>query len=194
MSNHPTGVLLDLRSISTTAAERHCTRARREQASKGRTDGLTNLCSICPLKESSRRVSVAHGFNRPGESFQIRDLKLRLVPAEILHEGGVDPRHKGRDGFPGVMGRPIASPAHLDLHSSRRRGTGTLGHDLQDGVVVLLSIVIVLVGLMGGVVLGHMFTTDIRLTGTELTFMSRPHLSGANLDAVGVLTNPADHL
>ena len=47
---------------------------------------------------------------------------------------------------------------------------------------------------MGGIVQGHMFPTNIRLTGTELTFMSLPELSGAHLDAIGVLTNPTDHL
>ena len=39
-----------------------------------------------------------------------------------------------------------------------------------------------------------MFPMDIRLTGTDLTFMSFPELSGAHIDAVGVLTNPADHV
>ena len=39
-----------------------------------------------------------------------------------------------------------------------------------------------------------MFPTNIRLTGTKLTFMSLPELSRAHLDAVGVLTDPADHL
>ena len=92
------------------------------------------------------------------------------------------------------MGGPIASPAHLELHSSRGRGTRTLSQDLLKGVVVLLSIVLVRVGLMGGIVQGHMFPTNIRLTGTELTLMWFPELSGAHLDAVGVLTNPADHL
>ena len=39
-----------------------------------------------------------------------------------------------------------------------------------------------------------MLPTDIRLTGTELTFISVREMSGAHLDAVGVLINPADHL
>ena len=39
-----------------------------------------------------------------------------------------------------------------------------------------------------------MFPTEVRLTGTELTFMSLLQLSGADLDALGVLTNPADVL
>ena len=59
---------------------------------------------------------------------------------------------------------------------------------------MLLSIVAIQVGLMGGVVQGHMFLAGSRLTGTELTFMSLPELFGAHLDPVGVLTNPADHL
>ena len=112
----------------------------------------------------------------------------------MLHERGFNPRHKGRDGFRGVMGGPIFSAVHLELHSSRRRITLTLGQDLLDGVVVLLTIVVVKVGLMGDLVQGHMFPTDITLTGTEFTFMSFPELSGARLDAVGVLTNPTDHL
>ena len=42
--NHPIRGLPDLRSISTTPPELHCTRAVREQASKGRADELTDLC------------------------------------------------------------------------------------------------------------------------------------------------------
>ena len=46
VSNHRVRGLLDLRTISTTPPERHCTRAGREQAGKRRTDDLTDLCSI----------------------------------------------------------------------------------------------------------------------------------------------------
>ena len=47
---------------------------------------------------------------------------------------------------------------------------------------------------MGCIVQGHMFRTDVRLTGTELTFMSLPELSGAHLNALGVFINHADHV
>ena len=46
--------LLGWPSISTTPEERHCTRAGREQASKGRTDDLTDLGSICPPRRELR--------------------------------------------------------------------------------------------------------------------------------------------
>ena len=39
-----------------------------------------------------------------------------------------------------------------------------------------------------------MFPTDIRLRGTELTFMSFLEQSGAHLDAVGVHTRSADQV
>ena len=39
-----------------------------------------------------------------------------------------------------------------------------------------------------------MLPTDVRLGATDLTFMSLPELSGADLDIAGVLTNPANHL
>ena len=97
--------------------------------------------------------------------------------ADILSKGGVDPQHKGRDGFTGVVGRPIASQVHLELHSSRRRGTRTLGQELLNGVVVLLSMVVVRGSFVGGVVQGHMFPTDVRITGTEVIFMSLTELS-----------------
>ena len=74
---------------------------------------------------------------------RMTDLELGPVPAEVLHEWGVDPRHEGRDGLPGVVARPIALPAHLELHASKGRGFRTLGHDLLDGVVVVLSVVVV---------------------------------------------------
>ena len=54
VSNHPIRGLLDLRSISTPLPKQHCTRPGREQASKGRSDDLTDLCSICPLSEELR--------------------------------------------------------------------------------------------------------------------------------------------
>ena len=50
----------------------------------------------------------------------------------------------------------MASPAHLEFHSSRRRGNRTLGQDLFDGVIVLLSIVVVRVGLMASLPHGLM--------------------------------------
>ena len=45
---------------------------------------------------------------------------------------------------------------------------------------------------MGGIVQGRMFPTNIGLTGTKLTIMLFTELSEAHLDAVGVLTNPAE--
>ena len=83
---------------------------------------------------------------------------------------------------------------HFQLHCSRRRGAWTLGQDLLDGVVVPLSIVVVQVGLLGSVVQGDMLPQDVRFTGTELTFMLLTELAEAHLDAVGALTNLADHL
>ena len=85
------------------------------------------------------------------------------MPAEILQKGGVDPRHKGRDGFSGVLGPAIASPAHLELQFSGYRGVRTLGQDILYGVVVLLSIVVLGIGLVGCVVQGHMLFKDVTL-------------------------------
>ena len=76
--------------------------------------------------------------------------------ADVVHEGGVDPRHKRGDGFPGVVGRPIASPTNLELQASGCRGVRTLSQDLLDSGVVLLSIVVVRIGLMCGVAQGRM--------------------------------------
>ena len=114
--------------------------------------------------------------------------------ADVVHEGGVNPRHERGDGFPGVVGRPIASPTNLELQASGCRGVRTLGEDLLDGIVVLLSVVVVRISLMCGVVQGHMLDTEIGFPHTELTFVALPKLSVAHLDAVGVLTNPANHL
>ena len=47
---------------------------------------------------------------------------------------------------------------------------------------------------MGVVVQRHMFATDVRFLGRELTLLWLPELSGANLDAVDVLSNSADHV
>ena len=69
-----------------------------------------------------------------------------------------------------------------------------LGQDLLDGIVVLLSVVVVRIGNMCGVVQGHMLATEIGFPHTELTFVALPKLSVTHLDAVGVLTNPADNL
>ena len=65
------------------------------------------------------------------------------MPADVVHEGGINPRHERGDGFPGVVGRPTASPTNLELQASGCRGVRTLGQDLLDGIVVLLSIVVV---------------------------------------------------
>ena len=92
------------------------------------------------------------------------------------------------------MGWPIASPTNLELQAFGCRGVRTLGQDLSDGIVVLLSVVVVRIGLMCGVVQGHMLATEIGFPHTELTFVALPELSVTHLDAVGVLTDPADHL
>ena len=63
--------------------------------------------------------------------------------ADVVHEGSVNPRHERGDGFPGVVGRPIASPTNLALQASGCRSVRALGQDLLDGIVVLLSVVIV---------------------------------------------------
>ena len=73
-------------------------------------------------------------------------------------------------------------------------GVRTLGQDFLDGIVVLLSRVIVRITFMCGIVQGHMLATEVGLPHTELTLMALPELSVTHLDAVGVLTNPADHL
>ena len=114
--------------------------------------------------------------------------------ADVLHEGSIDPRHERGDGFPGVVGRPIASPTNLELQTSGCRGLRTLSQDLLDSIVVLLGIVVVRIGLMFGVVQGHMPATEVGFPHTELTLVALPELSVTHLDAVGVLTNPADHL
>ena len=92
------------------------------------------------------------------------------------------------------MGRPIASPTNLELQTSRCRGFRTLGQDFLDGIVVLLSIVVVRISLMCGVAQGHMLATEVGFPHTELTLVALPELSVTHLYAVGVLTNPADHL
>ena len=74
---------------------------------------------------------------------QVRDMELGLVLADVIHGGGVNPRHERGDGFPGVVGRPIVSPTNLDLQTSGCRGVRTVGQDSLDGMVVLLSIVII---------------------------------------------------
>ena len=65
---------------------------------------------------------------------------------------------------------------------------------LLDGIVVLLSIVVVRISLMCGVVQGHILATEVGFPHTELTLVELPELSVTHLDALGVLTNPADHL
>ena len=58
VSNNPIRGLLDLRSISTTPSERHCTRAGAEQASQGIFDDMTDLRSIRPFgREPSADIS-----------------------------------------------------------------------------------------------------------------------------------------
>ena len=121
-------------------------------------------------------------------------MDLGLVLADVLHEGSVNPRHERGDGLPGVVGRPIASPTNLELQASGCRGVRTLGQDLLDGIVVLLSIVVVRIGLMCGIAQGHVLATEVGFPHTELTLVALPELSVTHLDAVGVLTNPADHL
>ena len=49
VSNHLIRGLLDLRIISTTPPERHFTKTGREQDSKGHSDEVTALRSICPV-------------------------------------------------------------------------------------------------------------------------------------------------
>ena len=114
--------------------------------------------------------------------------------ADVVHEGGVNPRHERGDKFPGVVGRPIASPTNLEFQASGCRGVRKLGKDLLDGIVVLLSVVVVQISLMCGKVQGHMLATGVGFLNTELTLVVLPELSVTHLDAVGVLTNPADHL
>ena len=58
---------------------------------------------------------AAPGCNRPGECCQVRDMDLGPVLADVVHEGGVNPRQERGDGFPGVVGRPIASPTNLEV-------------------------------------------------------------------------------
>ena len=121
-------------------------------------------------------------------------MELGLLLADVVHEGGVNPRHKRGDGFPGVVGRPIASPTNLELQASGCRGVRTLSQDLRDGIVVLLCIVVVRISLTCGIVQGHMLATEVGFSHTELTLVALPELSVTHFDAVGVLTNPADHL
>ena len=92
------------------------------------------------------------------------------------------------------MGRPIASPTNLELQASGCRGFRTLGQDLLHCIVVLLSIIVVRISLMCGIVQGHMLATEVRFPHTELTLEALPELSVTHLDAVDVLTIPADHL
>ena len=92
------------------------------------------------------------------------------------------------------MGRPIASPTNLELQASGCRGVRTLSQDLLDCIVVLLSIVVVRISLMCGIVQGHMSATEVGFPQTELTLVALPELSVTHLDALGVLTNPADLL
>ena len=56
------------------------------------------------------------------------------------------------------------------------------------------KIVVVRISLMCGIVHGHMLATEVGFPQTELTLVALPELSVTNLDALGVLTNPADHL
>ena len=51
--NHPVRGLLGMRSISTTPPEPHCTRARREQASKGNIGDPTDLLNL-PFQERAQ--------------------------------------------------------------------------------------------------------------------------------------------
>ena len=97
--------------------------------------------------------------------------------ADVVHEGGINPRHELGDGFPGVVGRPIASPTSLELQASGCRGVRTLGQDPLDGIVVLLSIVVVRISLMCSIVQGHMLATEVGFPHTELTLVALPELS-----------------
>ena len=108
--------------------------------------------------------------------------------ADVLHEGSIDPPHELGDGFPGIVGRPIASPTNLELQTSRCRGFRTLSQDLLDCIVVLLSIIVVRISLMCGVAQGHMLATEVGFPHTELTLVALPELSVTYLDAVGVFT------
>ena len=92
------------------------------------------------------------------------------------------------------MGRPIASQSNLELQASGCRGVRTLGQDLLDGIVILLSIVVVRISLMCGVVKGYMLATEVAFPHTESTLVALPELFVTHLDAVAVLTNPADRL
>ena len=53
--------------------------------------------------ESSGRGSIARGFHHSSEGLQIGELQWYLVLADKLHELNVDPQHKGRDWFLGVV-------------------------------------------------------------------------------------------
>ena len=103
--------------------------------------------------------------------------------AAVVHEGGIDPRHERGDGFPGVAGRPIASPTNLELHASGCQGVRTLCQDLLNYIVVLLSIIVVRISLMCGVAQGHMLATEVGFLDTELTLVALPELSVTHLDA-----------
>ena len=70
--------------------------------------------------------------------------------------------------------RPIASPTNLELQASGCRGVRTLGQDLLDGIVVLLSIIVVRISLMCGIVQGHMLATEVGFPHTELTLVALP--------------------
>ena len=79
------------------------------------------------------------------------------------------------------LGIALATP-HLRPH--RHLDTG---EDLLQRVVVLLSMAVVRIGLMGGIVQGHMFARDIKL----VLFSER---SWTYLFTAGVLTNLRIHL
>ena len=104
-------------------------------------------------------------------------MDLGLVLADVLHEWGINPRHERGDGFPGVVGRSIAWPTNLELQASGCRGVRTLSQDLLDGIVVLLSIVVVRPCPMCGIAQGHMLATEVGFPHTELTLVALPELS-----------------
>ena len=103
-------------------------------------------------------------------------MDLGLVLADVVQERGIDPRHERGDGFPGVVGRPIASPTNLELQASGCRGVRTLSQDLLDSIVVLLSIIVVRISLMCGVIQGHMSATEVGFPHTELTLVALPEV------------------
>ena len=54
VSNNSIKALLNMRTISTTTLEQHCTEAGREQASKGCMDNLTDVLSP-PVRKRAQR-------------------------------------------------------------------------------------------------------------------------------------------